>query len=150
VLRKGEWRRLPMRRQRMLARYTLAQPFLQAFAGLGIPFAIVTALLAQVPVGVALITFLPAVPTLAMVTFEVVGFREFCRVYYARPRFTDYLRLLISTPFYQMVLAAGACRAVARELRGLRSWEKTSHAGAHRAPGTGAAELARGMDRQAA
>jgi cellulose synthase/poly-beta-1,6-N-acetylglucosamine synthase-like glycosyltransferase len=135
VLRKGEWRRLPMRRQRLLARYTLAQPFLQAFAGLGIPFAIVTALVAQVPVGVALISFLPAVPTIAMVVFETAGFREFCRVYYVRPRVTDYLRLLIGTPFYQLLLAAAACRAVARELRGQRGWEKTSHSGAHRAPG---------------
>jgi glycosyltransferase XagB len=151
VLRKGEWRRLPMRRQRLLARYTLAQPFLQAFAGLAIPLGILTAVLAKVPVGVALITFLPAVPTLAMMIFEVVGFRDFCRVYYTRPRITDYLRLVLSAPLYQLVLAAAACRAVARELRGLRGWEKTSHSGAHRAPAdSGAIELARGMDRQAA
>jgi hypothetical protein len=111
---------------------------------------VLTAVLAEVPVGIALITFLPALPTVAMVIFEVVGFRDFCRVYYARPRITDYLRLVIGTPFYQMLLAAGACRAVARELRGQRGWEKTSHTGAHRSLGTGAAELARGMDRQAA
>jgi glycosyltransferase XagB len=142
VLRKGEWRRLPMLRQRMLARYTLAQPFLQAFAGLGIPFAIATAMVAQVPVGVALLSFLPAIPTLAMVVFEVTGFREFCRVYYVRPRMTDYLRLVIGTPFYQLVLAVAACRAVLREIRGQRGWEKTSHSGAHRAPTGGAMELA--------
>jgi cellulose synthase/poly-beta-1,6-N-acetylglucosamine synthase-like glycosyltransferase len=143
VLRKGEWRRLPMRRQRLLARYTLAQPFLQAFAGIGIPFAIVTALVVQVPVGIALLSFLPAVPTLAMVVFEVTGFREFCRVYYVRPRPGDYVRLVAGTPFYQLVLAAAACRAVVREIRGHRGWEKTSHSGAHRVPtGTGAMELA--------
>jgi hypothetical protein len=118
----------------MLARYTLAQPFLQAFAGIGIPVAIVTALVARVPVGVALITFLPAIPTIAMVTFEAVGLREFCRVYYVRPRAVDYLRLLVGAPFYQVVLAAAACRAVLRELRGDRSWEKTAHSGAHRDP----------------
>src|SRR5437764_3200908 len=39
VLRKGEWRRLP-RHQRLLARYTLAMPFLQAFAGVVIPLSI--------------------------------------------------------------------------------------------------------------
>lgn len=143
VLRKGEWRRLPLRGQRMLARYTLAQPFLQAFAGLGIPFAIATALVAEVPVGVALLSFLPAIPTLAMVVFEVAGLREFCRVYYVRPRIADYLRLVLGTPFYQVVLAAAACRAVLRELRGERGWEKTSHSGAHRVPaGAGGIELA--------
>jgi cellulose synthase/poly-beta-1,6-N-acetylglucosamine synthase-like glycosyltransferase len=147
VLRKGEWRRLPMRRQRLLARYTLAQPFLQAFAGVGIPLAIITAVAAKPPVGVALITFLPAVPTLAMVVFEAVGFREFCRVYYERPRLTDYLRLALGTPFYQLVLSAAACRAVLRELRGERGWEKTSHSGAHR---TAAAPRALAKENQAA
>jgi cellulose synthase/poly-beta-1,6-N-acetylglucosamine synthase-like glycosyltransferase len=132
VLRKGEWKRLRTRRQRMLARYTLAQPFLQAFGGIAIPFAIVTALVLSLPVGLALLTFLPAIPTLAMIFFELVGLREFCRVYYVRPKPTDYLRLLLATPPYQVVLAFAACRAVVRELRGMRGWEKTAHSGAHR------------------
>jgi cellulose synthase/poly-beta-1,6-N-acetylglucosamine synthase-like glycosyltransferase len=136
VLRKGEWRRLGTRSERMLARFTLAQPFLQAFAGIAIPIAVITAVLAQVPVGVALITFLPALPMIGMVVFEAVGLREFCRVYYVRPRAIDYVRLVVGTPFYQLVLAAAACRAVVRELRGQRGWEKTEHTGAHRNPVT--------------
>jgi cellulose synthase/poly-beta-1,6-N-acetylglucosamine synthase-like glycosyltransferase len=145
VLRKREWRSLPLRRQRMLARYTLAQPFLQAFSGVAIPFAVFCAVILRVPVGVALLSFIPAVPTIAMLVFEVVGLREFCRVYYVRPRLRDYLRLIIGTPVYQVLLAVAALRAVARELRGERGWEKTAHKGAHReATGTsGAHELAR-------
>jgi cellulose synthase/poly-beta-1,6-N-acetylglucosamine synthase-like glycosyltransferase len=144
VLRKGEWRRLPRRSQRMLARYTLAQPFLQAFAGLAIPFAIVSALVLHVPVAIALLSFLPALPTLAMVVFELVGLREFCRIYYVRPRLRDYARLVLGTPFYQVMLAVAACRAVVREARGERGWEKTAHSGAHRnVAGSGALELAR-------
>jgi cellulose synthase/poly-beta-1,6-N-acetylglucosamine synthase-like glycosyltransferase len=137
VLRKDEWRRLPTRRQRLLARYTLAQPFMQAFAGIGVPLAIVCALAVKVPVGIALVTFLPALPTIAMVVFELVGVREFCRVYLVRPRLRDYVRLAIGTPFYQLMLAAAAFRAVVREARGQRGWEKTAHSGAHRpAPAT--------------
>jgi cellulose synthase/poly-beta-1,6-N-acetylglucosamine synthase-like glycosyltransferase len=136
VLRKGEWRRLRTPSERLLARYTLAQPFLQAFTGVAVPIAVATALLANVPVGVALLTFLPALPTIGMVVFEVVGLREFCRVYYVRPRAIDYVRLVVGTPFYQVVLAAAACRAVVRELRGQRGWEKTEHMGAHRNPVT--------------
>jgi cellulose synthase/poly-beta-1,6-N-acetylglucosamine synthase-like glycosyltransferase len=134
VLRKGEWRRLPTRRQRLLARYTLAQPFLQAFAGVTIPLAIATALAVKVPVGIALLSFLPALPTVTMIVFELVGVREFCRVYYVRPRSVDYLRVVLGTPLYQSVLAVAACRAVVRELRGRRGWEKTRHSGAHRNP----------------
>jgi cellulose synthase/poly-beta-1,6-N-acetylglucosamine synthase-like glycosyltransferase len=145
VLRKREWRSLPLRRQRMLARYTLTQPFLQAFSGVAIVFAVVCALALRVPVGVALLSFAPAVPTIAMVIFEVVGLREFCRVYYIRPRVRDYLRLVIGAPCYQVILAVAALRALAREVRGERDWEKTAHRGAHRerTRTSGAHELAR-------
>ena len=58
VLRKGAWRELPTRRQRVLARFTLAQPFLQAFAGLCVPASIAFALFVKVPLVVALTTFI--------------------------------------------------------------------------------------------
>ena len=132
VLRKGKWRGLAKRRQRLLARYTLAQPFLQAMAGVAIPLSIAAAVALRVPAGVALLSFLPALPTIAMVAFEVVGLRDFCRLYYVRPKVADYARLLLSTPIYHALLAFAACRAVAREARGERGWEKTTHSGAHR------------------
>jgi glycosyltransferase XagB len=135
VYRKGVWRHLPSRRQRWLARYTLAQPFLQAIAGVAIPVSILCVVALHAPVGIALLSFIPAIPTLGMVAFEVVGLRDFCRVYYVRPSRSDYLRLLLSTPAYHVLLAFAACRAVAREAKGDRSWEKTAHAGMHRAPG---------------
>jgi cellulose synthase/poly-beta-1,6-N-acetylglucosamine synthase-like glycosyltransferase len=134
VLHKGLWRDLPTRRQRMLARFTLSQPFLQAFAGVAIPVSVATALFVRVPVALALLTFLPAIPTAAMAAFEVVGLREFCRVYYIRARWTDYLILVVGTPFYQVLLGVAAVRAVVREARGQRGWEKTSHSGAHLSP----------------
>jgi hypothetical protein len=81
---------------------------------------------------------------MAMVVFELVGLREFCRIYYVRPRWRDYLRLVLGTPFYQVMLAVAACRAVLREARGERGWEKTVHSGAHRnVAASGALELAR-------
>jgi cellulose synthase/poly-beta-1,6-N-acetylglucosamine synthase-like glycosyltransferase len=132
VLRKGVWRELPTRSQRLLARFTLCQPFLQAFTGVAVVASILTALVFHAPVGIALLTFLPAVPTIMMVAFEMVGLREFCRVYYLKPSARDYLALAIGTPFYQMLLAWAACRAVLREARGRRDWEKTAHQGAHR------------------
>lgn len=134
VLRKGEWRRLPTASQRWLARYTLAMPFLQAFTGLVIPVSIATMVSAKVPVGLALVSFLPAIPTLGTLAFEVAGLREFGRMYYSRPRLRDYLRLVVGLFPYQVLLAGAAVRAVGRELVGQRGWEKTSHVGAHRTP----------------
>ncbi|GAA3342102.1 hypothetical protein GCM10020358_35850 [Amorphoplanes nipponensis] len=49
----------------MLARYTLTQPFLQAFSGIVIPIGIAIAIWAELPVFVALITFVPVIPMAA-------------------------------------------------------------------------------------
>ena len=97
VLRKGEWRRLPTTRQRLLARYTLAMPFLQAFTGVLIPVSLATMILLDLPVLAALITFVPLVATLATLAVEAAGLGEFCRSYGHRARLLDYLRLLVGT-----------------------------------------------------
>lgn len=65
VLRKGDWRYLPDRRRRLLALYTLAMPFVQAAVGVLIPIAIITVLLGAFPIWLAVLTFFPAIPTVA-------------------------------------------------------------------------------------
>jgi cellulose synthase/poly-beta-1,6-N-acetylglucosamine synthase-like glycosyltransferase len=132
VLGKGEWRRLPTMRQRLLARYTLAMPFLQAFTGVLIPVSLAMMILLDLPVVVALLTFVPLVPTLATLAVEVAALGEFCRNYQRRARIRDYLRLLLGTFPYHLLLGMAALRAVIRERRGERGWEKTAHVGAHR------------------
>jgi glycosyltransferase XagB len=132
VLRKGEWRRLPTRRQRLLARYTLAMPFLQAFSAVLIPVSLATMILLDLPVLAALLTFVPMVPTLAAVAVEAAALGEFCRSYRRRATPLDYLRLLLGTFPYHLLLGVAALRAVLRERRGERGWEKTAHVGAHR------------------
>jgi glycosyltransferase XagB len=132
VLRKGEWRRLPTMRQRLLARYTLSMPFLQAFTGVLIPVSLVTMILLDLPVLAALLTFVPLVPTLATLVIEAAALGEFCRSYHRRATPLDYLRLVLGTFPYNLLLGLAALRAVLREARGERGWEKTAHAGAHR------------------
>ena len=132
VLRKGEWKKLPTFRQRMMARYLLSMPFLQAFTGLMIPISVLLILFAKVPTGVALLTFLPIVPTLLTIVMETAGLGDFRRMYGVRVRIRDYVRLLLGTFPYQVFLAAAAVRSVIREIRGINAWEKTEHTGAHR------------------
>jgi glycosyltransferase XagB len=132
VLRKGEWRHLPSRRQRLLARYTLAMPFLQAFSAVLIPVSLAAMVLLDLPVLAAMLTFVPLVPTLAAVAVEAAALGEFCRSYHRRATPLDYLRLLLGTFPYHLLLGAAALRAVLRERRGERGWEKTAHVGAHR------------------
>jgi len=134
VLRKGHWRRLPTRRQRMLARYTLAMPFLQAFTGVLIPLSLLSIPLLEVPIGLALFSFVPLVMTLVTLAVEVVGLYDLRRLFGGPARRRDVARLVLGTPFYQVVLAGAAVRAVAREGLGRNNWEKTAHAGRHLRP----------------
>jgi cellulose synthase/poly-beta-1,6-N-acetylglucosamine synthase-like glycosyltransferase len=134
VLRKGEWRRLPTFRQRLLARYTLTGPFLQAFSAAAIPIGVAAALFAHLPVGVTLVTFIPVVPMVATLLFQVVGLREFGKQYQLGIRARDYARLVIGAFPYMLVLSFAATRAVWREWTGRRNWELTAHTGAHLSP----------------
>lgn len=139
VYRKKDWKQLPTPGQRMLARYTLMTPFLQAFTGLIIPLNVGIALFLDVPVAIAFITFLPLVTAMVTFVFEVVGLHDFGKQYGLRVRLTHYLKLIVGGPFYQVLLAGAAIRAVWREQRGRSDWELTSHVGAHLAPVTAGA-----------
>jgi len=139
VLRKGEWRRLPHLRQRLLARYTLTGPFLQAFSGVVIPIGVAIAVWAHLPVGVALATFVPVVPMSANIVFQTVGLRDFGKHYQVRIRWHHYARLILSAFPYALVLSIAALRAVWREYTGKRNWELTAHVGAHLQAEAGAA-----------
>ncbi|MEV4997333.1 glycosyltransferase [Streptomyces niveus] len=137
VYRKNDWRQLPTPGQRLLARYTLMTPFFQAITGVVIPLNVAIALFLDVPVGIAFITFLPAVTALVTFVFELVGLHDFGRQYGLKVRFAHYLKLVVGGPFYQVLLAGAAVRAVWREQRGRRDWELTSHVGAHLTGDTG-------------
>lgn len=132
VLHKGDWRRLPDRRLRLFAWYTLANPFIQAAAGLLIPLAVVTALWGGFPVWLAILTFLPVLPTVATLVTEVVALSELASSLGRRATARDYSRLLAGSILYQLALAIAAVRAVLREIRGDQTWEKTEHIGSHR------------------
>jgi cellulose synthase/poly-beta-1,6-N-acetylglucosamine synthase-like glycosyltransferase len=131
VLGKRDWSRLPTHRERWTAWWTLTQQHFMAVAGLAIPFGVLVAVLAKPPLIVALVTFLPLLPLLAMIAFEAAALHDFGRDFGLRIAALDYLRLVVGTPFYQVLLAAAALRAAGRYYRGDFRWEKTAHSGAH-------------------
>ncbi len=149
VLDKRVWRELPTARQRLLARYTLSMPFLQAFTGLMIPVSIALVFWAKVPTWVSLVTFLPLVPTVVTLAVEAAGLHEFGRAYEVRIRVRDYLVLVVGAFPYQVLLAGAAVRAVWRERRGQRGWEKTEHSNLHRTPTVVAAPVDELAERRA-
>lgn len=132
VLGKGEWRRLPTRRQRLSARYLLTMPLLQAFAGVMVPASFATILVLKAPVLVVLLTFTPLVPSLVTIGVELAGLHEFGRAFALRVRVRDYVKLVLGAFPYQALLAIAAVRAALRASRRVGDWEKTAHVGAHR------------------
>ncbi|MDQ2845842.1 MAG: glycosyltransferase [Actinomycetota bacterium] len=142
VLGKGEWRKLPTRGQRILARYTLSMPFLQAFTGALVPLSVALMFFTSVPTPIVLITVLPIVPTIMTVAVEAAGYGEFCRLYGVKRRLRDYVYLIVGAVPYQLLLAFASIRAVYRQLRGDGSWEKTEHNNLHRIDGGSEPEFA--------
>ncbi|MFG2638814.1 glycosyltransferase [Streptomyces sp. NPDC048362] len=131
VHRKKEWRQLPNLRQRMLARHTLTSPFLQAFSGAVIPVNATLAIYAEVPVGIALLTFLPMGAAFVTMAFKIAGLYDFGKQYSLKIRFVHYLKLIIGHFIYDLLLTVAAIRAVWRERQGKTNWELTKHVGAH-------------------
>ncbi len=139
VYKKGTWKKLPTARQRWLARFTLSTPFYQALSGLAVPVGICIGVFVKVPLPVAMLSWMPAVPALLVLFFEVAALKDFGKEYFGKNqagrehkvRPIDYVKLVISMPFFQILLMFAALRAVWRELRGRKDWELTAHVGAH-------------------
>ncbi len=134
VLAKGDWKGLPTRRQRLLARYTLLQPYIQTLTLVAIPVGVLVALLGGLPLPVTMLAFLPLMPTVATLLFEAAALREFGRTLDLPVGPGDYARLVLSAVPYQVVVGYAALRALGREWRGRSDWEKTPHAGHHLVP----------------
>lgn len=131
VYAKGDWKTLPTIRQRSIAWWTLMQQHFMAFAGLCLPISLITALSGKFPIPITLLAFAPLVPGIAAVAFDACMLREFGRDHGYRIRSYDYFRLVVGTPFYQLLLAFSALRAFIKFKRSDFRWEKTMHSGSH-------------------
>lgn len=132
VLRRGAWRQLPTRRQRVLARYVLAFPVLQAISGAVIPLSVASIFVIRLPLLLAMFGFFPALMSVVVLVAEWAVLVEMRRSFFLRARLLDPVRLVLTTIPYQLVLAFAAVRACVREARGVGAWEKTAHLGTHR------------------
>lgn len=132
VLRKGDWTRLPRRRQRILAVYTLGYPMLHVALMFLWPFAIFGGLFMKMPVMVTLVAFLPLYAVAFQFLASVIGAHLFAREYGLRLPRTAPLQMAVTFLPYQWLLGISAVRAAYRELESQRNWEKTRHLGAHR------------------
>jgi cellulose synthase/poly-beta-1,6-N-acetylglucosamine synthase-like glycosyltransferase len=134
ILGRGHWRRLPRRRQRLLALLTLGQPVLDA-ALLTVAILTPLALLyLKLPVLVALVTCLPLYAIVLQMLANVVAVVVFAREYGLRLPKRLLPQIAATYLIYQWLIAFSAVRATVRQALGRGEWEKTEHQGAHRAP----------------
>jgi cellulose synthase/poly-beta-1,6-N-acetylglucosamine synthase-like glycosyltransferase len=138
TLGKGSWRTVPRLRNRLMAIYILAFPFIQAVLALYVPVSLLMMFLIKLPILATLLLLLPAYLLLAHALLSVVGLAEFTRAHQLRARWYAPLQLLATYLPYQWALGYAALRAASRELRGQTNWEKTAHVGAHRQPAANA------------
>ena len=134
VFRKGEWKKLPTRGQRLLAAYSMTYPYFQAAAGaLWIP-AVLMIIYLEVPVVLAMISLLPLYAISFQLLVGLIGLQDFASAYGLRLTGRDLARYALGFLPYQFLLSISALRAVFREFKGATNWEKTAHAGVHRTP----------------
>jgi glycosyltransferase XagB len=131
VYSKGLWKKLPSFRERATAWWTLTQQHLMALTGIAVPLSLALAIWGKFPLPVTMIAFLPLISVIATVALEACMFREFGKDHGFRLRFRDYAVLVLSTPFYQLLLAFAALRAYVKFRGGDFRWEKTAHSGSH-------------------
>jgi cellulose synthase/poly-beta-1,6-N-acetylglucosamine synthase-like glycosyltransferase len=133
VLGKGTWRQLPTWQQRLLAFYTLSFPLFQALTTLYVPISLWMIVAIKMPVLVAMISTLPLYVLLISFVISLAGLYEFTHVHGLRPSWRSPWLIMIAYLPYQWMLGYAALRAVWRQGRGVNTWEKTAHIGAHRA-----------------
>jgi hypothetical protein len=112
VARAGVWRRLPERRQRLLARATLLRPLVEALTGVAIAAVVAGALLGGAPPIVVLLALVPVVPTLMTIVVEMAGLAELSRTHGSGIGWRDHIRLLWSIGPYWLISAVAAVRAL--------------------------------------
>jgi len=112
----------------------LAFPMLQALSAILIPLAIFMMLWVRLPLLLGLLGLVPALTSAVVVAAETMALRELRRTYHLNVRTFDYVRFVLTTIPFQLVLVLAAARATWREMIGERGWEKTAHAGAHLQP----------------
>ena len=129
---KGDWIRLPGMTRKLVALYILLNSWMQALIVFYLPIGIYIALTQQIPVPIALISYIPIFLLLAQLVINLIGIREFTAAYNMRLPFLFSLKMIAAYYPFQLLLTASAFRAVFRFITNKNAWEKTEHSNLHR------------------
>lgn len=132
IFLKGDWKRLPKLRQKIISAYILLSSVTQTTLLFYMPLGIYIAFTQKLPVIVSLFSFMPIYLFLLQLLVFIVGLYEFTRAYKLKFPFWMPLKVLFTFYPYQLLLMFSSFRAFYRVLFSHNSWEKTLHTNAHR------------------
>ncbi len=132
ILFAGEWRKLETLPKQLLAFYVLILPEVQALFALMVPISLIMFFFVQLPLWIAMFTYLPLYCFILAIFIDLAGLHEFLKAHHRPWRWMEAIVTLLAFIPYQVLLGMGAIRAVYRFLKGTTNWEKTAHVGQHR------------------
>ncbi len=132
ILIKGDWLKLPLVRQKILACYVLVSPMLQAFLFLYMPIGVILALSNNLPLWVSFLSFVPLYIFILQVLTYIIGLYVFTKEYHQKFSILYPFTVAFSLVPYLMLLIYSAIRAFYRITLSQNMWEKTFHSNAHR------------------
>ncbi len=132
VLLKGSWKKLPKNRQKATILYQTTYPFMQIFNSFWLLVSPFFAFLIDVPLGLALFSYLPGYFFLFQICLSLLGLYDLNKKYRLNFSSLVYLKYLVFFFPYQLAISYATFRALKRHLFGLELWEKTEHINAHR------------------
>ncbi len=131
VLFRGDWRQLPSLKQRLLARYILGMPYIQAANAVLLPVCIAAVIWLRSPAALTVYMFTPLIPVFLILLMQVASLHEFSRSFGRKVRARNYIALLLGYYPYQLALSWAAAMAAWRYLRKRNDWALTDHSGLH-------------------
>ncbi len=132
IFMDGYWMGLPTLKQRIASIYILLNSVLQAGILLFLPVGIYIGFFQQVPVAIALLSWLPVFLLITQLIIALIGIKEFTELYGKKLPFLFRWRMVLFYYPYQLLLAVAAIRAIYRFMTNQSAWEKTSHSNLHR------------------
>ncbi len=132
IFLKGDWKKLPRLRQKLVTLYVLLSPMMQTLLLLYMPFGIFLAFTQKLPILVSLLSFLPMYLLGLQLLVFIVGLYEFTKAYKLRFPFWMPIKVLLTFYPFQLMLIFSSFRACYRILASKNAWEKTLHTNAHR------------------
>lgn len=136
TLRLGTWREFDTSRQRLIAYMTLNMPRIQVFTGISLLLSFISVMAVILtewspPMVVTVITMIPAISAIMVLTFDLVALRHLGQEYNIKIKPWTYARLIYTTPVYQIALSWAAIRSEWKYYRKDFGWYKTTHVGRH-------------------